>query len=155
MKLTQAQIARIKKLENKAGQITARRVLDDAREPKSPLHKLFNWNVQHAAEHWWLHQARLVIGAVSIQVTHQHTVIKSPCYIVDTAVKGDGYRSVVAMKTDTASARESLVYTLEMAAGQLRRAYDLAVPLDLATEIDGLLAQIAGVKRIAQSKKAA
>jgi hypothetical protein len=88
-------------------------------------------------------------------VTHNHAVIKAPCYIVDTSVKGGGYRSIAAMKTDTASARESLIYTLEMAAGQLRRAYDLSAPLGLTRQIDALLAQIAGVARIAQKKEAA
>ncbi len=154
MKLTQAQLARIKTLENSKGQLTARRVLDDARHVRSPLHALFNWDVKHAAERWWLHQARLVIGAVSIQVTHHETVIKAPFYVVDTSVKGDGYRSVVALKTDTESARESLIYTLEMAAGQLRRAYDLAAPLGLAKDVDALLAQIAGVTRIVRERAA-
>jgi hypothetical protein len=80
--------------------------------------------------------------------------VKSPCYIVDTTVSGDGYRSVAAMKTDTPAARESLVYTLEIAAGHLRRAYDLAGPLGLEREIDALLAQIAGVARLAAKKAA-
>ena len=155
MKLTQAQLARIKGLENRKGQITARRVLDDARQMRSPLHALFNWDLKHAAERWWLHQARLIIGAVTIQVTNHESVIKTPCYVVDTSVKGDGYRSMVAMKGDSESARESLAFTLEVAAGHLRRAYDLAVPLGLTKEIDDLLARIAGVVRIVSKKKAA
>ena len=154
MKLTQAQIVRIKALENSKGQITARRVLEDAKKPKSPLHSLFNWDIKTAAEHWWLHRARLIIGAVTVQVTHEHATVKASGYIVDTSVKGDGYRSVVAMKRDTESARESLIYTLETAAGHIRRAYDLAGPLGLRREIDALLAQIAGVTRIAQKKAA-
>lgn len=154
MKLTQAQIARIKELENRKGQLTARRLLDDAKKPRSPLHSLFNWDIQHAAERWWLHRARCIIGAVTIQVTHQDTVVKAPCYVVDTTRKGDGYRSVVSMKADTDSARESLVYTLETAAGHLRSAYDLAGPLGLQNEIDRLLASVAGVVKIAQKKSA-
>jgi len=154
MKLTQAQLAHIKGLENRKGQITARRVLEDAKQKRSPLHSLFNWDLAHAAERWWLHRARMIIGAVTIQVTHSDTVIKSPCYVVDTSVKGQGYRSVVSMKTDTSSARESLIYTLEVAAGHLRRAYDLAAPLGLSQDIDALLAQIAGVARVARKKAA-
>lgn len=153
MKLTQAQLARIKSLEQN-GRITARRVVEDAKRARSPLHSLFNWDVEHSAERWWLHRARLIIGAVTIQVTNHESVIKAPCYVVDTAVNGGGYRSVVSMKTDTASARESLVYTLEVAAGHLRRAYDLAAPLGLAQDIDVLLSQIAGVARIARKKAA-
>ena len=155
MKLTHAQLARIKTLENRKGQISARQVVADAKQPRSPLHSLFNWDLRHAAEHWWLQRARLIIGAVTIQVTHHHAVIKTPCYIVDTSTKNGGYRSLVALKADTVSARESLIYTLEVAAGHLRRAYDLAWPLGCQEQIDALLAQIAGVKRIAASGKAA
>ncbi len=154
MKLSAAQLARIKSLENRRGQITAAKVVADARKASSPLHALFNWNIKQAAERWWLQRARVIIGAVTIQVTHQHTAIKAPCYVVDTTVKGDGYRSVAAVKTDTVAARESLVYTLEVASGHLRRALDLAGPLGLAHEIDHLLAQIAGVQRIAEKKAA-
>jgi hypothetical protein len=157
MKLTQAQRAHIKSLENRKGQITAHRVLADARRPTSPLHSLSvfrGWDVAHASEKWWLHCAQLVIGAVTMQVTHNHSVIKSAGYVVDTSVKGGGYRSVVAMKGDSDSARESLVFTLEVAAGHLRRAYDLSVPLGLSGEIDSLLKQITGLVRVA-SKKAA
>lgn len=158
MKLTQTQRAHIKSLEDRKGRLTAKRLLADARQPESPLHSLpvfKNWDVEHATEKWWLHCARLVIASVTIQVTHNDTVLKTPVYIVDTDTKGDGYRSVVSLKADTPSARESLVYTLEVAAGHLRRAYDLAVPLGLGKSIDALLAQVAGVKRIAEGKKAA
>lgn len=155
MKLTQAQLAHIKTLEDRNGRITAPKLVADARHARSPLHTLFNWNVKQAAEQSWLQRARIIIGAVTIQVTHNHTTIKAPCYIVDAGAKGGGYRSVVALQGDTVSARESLVYTLETAAGHLRRAYDLAVPLGLSGEIDALLAQIAGVKKLVEKKKAA
>lgn len=154
MKLTNTQLARIKGLERR-GKITARRVYEDAKNAKSPLHALFDWNVQHAAEKWWLHRARLIIGAVTVEVTHNHTVITSPAYVVDTtATKGGGYQSVVSLKADPDSARESLIYTLEVAAGHIRRAYDLSAPLGLQRQIDQLLAQIAGVMRVVEKKAA-
>lgn len=154
MKLSQAQLARIKALENRKGQLTARRVLEDAKDADSPLHALFDWDIQQAAERWWLHRARLIIGAVTIQVTHHSSVVKTPCYVVDTTTKVEGYRSVVSLKKDPEAARESLVYTLETAAGHLRRAYELAAPLGLQKEIDVLLEQIAGVTRVVQKKAA-
>ena len=81
MKLTQTQLAHIKGLESRDGRLSARRVLRDARQPKSPLHSLSvfkGWDVQDASERHWLHCAQLIIGAVSIQVTHHNTVVKSP-----------------------------------------------------------------------------
>lgn len=154
MNLTQAQVAAIEALQNEDGQITPHQVLEAARDTDSPLHALFNWNREAAAEKWWLHPAREIIGAVTIQVTHQHSVVKAPCYVVDTSVKGQGYRSVTALKGDTHSARESLIYTLNVAAGHLRRAYDLAGPLGLEAEINGLVQQITGLQRRAGKKAA-
>jgi hypothetical protein len=155
MKLTQAQIKRIKALENRRGQVTPRRVIEDAKSPKSPLHELFTWSEGEAAEKWWLHQARLIIGAVRVMVTNETHSYRVSGYVVDTTMEGSGYRSTAAITSDPESARESLVYTLEVAAGHVKRAFDLSGPLGLAKEVDALLAQIAGVQRLARSKKAA
>lgn len=154
MKLTQAQIAAIKELENTRGQITPRQIVEAARKKDSPLYGLFDWDRSRAAEKWWLHRARVILGAVQIQVTTQEFTFKAPAYIVDTTVDGQGYRSVAQLKTDSDSARESLIYTLETAAGHLRRALDLATPLGLAGEVDQLLQQIAGVQRVVGKKAA-
>jgi len=125
-----------------------------ARDRRSPLHDLFDWNVKAAAEKYWLHQARVVIGAVEIHVTTEQFSYKASAYMVDMTAEGQGYRSTVALKADTANARESLVYTLETAAGHLRRALDLAVPLGLSHEVDDLLQRIAGVQRIVSDRAA-
>lgn len=155
MRLTQAQLQRIHALESKAGRLSAKALVADAKQKRSPLHALFDWRVRVAAEKWWLQRARQIIGAVTIQVVHSTATIKAPCYVVDTSVKGGGYRSVVALKADAASARQSLVYTLETAAGHLRRAYDLSASLGLEKEIDALLLQVASVQRVIQRRKAA
>ena len=157
MRLTQAQLTRIKSLEDAHGRLSAKRVLADARKPSSPLHSLSifqKWNVKALSETQLLNCCQKIIGAVMIQHSVHETVIKSPAYVHDTTMPEGGYRHVVAMKADPASARESLRYTLEVASGHLRRAYDLAAPLGLSHEIDALLAQIAGVQRLVTTKAA-
>jgi hypothetical protein len=148
MTLTRAQRAAVKALENKRGQIKPRQIVEAARNKQSPLHELFDWDVAASAEKWWLHRARVILGAVTIQVSTKEFTYKTSAYMVDTTVEGQGYRSVAALKTDSESARESLIYTLEMAAGHLRRSLDLAAPLGLSQEIDHLLHEIAGVQRV-------
>lgn len=155
MRLTQAQIAAIRALENANGQITPRQVVQAAKDKRSPLHKLFDWDKTTAAEKWWLHRARTIIGAVTVQVTTQEHVAKSPFYVVDTTMPGQGYRAVPKIKDDPDSARESLIYTLEVASGHLRRAMDLATPLGLSKQIDRLILQITGLQRAVNGKKAA
>jgi hypothetical protein len=153
MRLTQAQIARVRDLEDSTGRISARRIVEDAKQASSPLHALFDWDRKSAAYAYWLHQAREVIGAVTVQVTRKEMTVETPCYVNLTG-PARGYQRVDVLKADPAAARESLVYTLEVASGHLRRAYDLAGPLGLAREIDALLVQVAGVQRVAQSKAA-
>ncbi len=154
MRLTQAQQARVQALEGKDGRISARRVLEDAKQKSSPLHKLYDWNVKRASEKWWLHQTRLIIASVTVKITVNEITFDHSKYVKDMTVK-EGYQSTFVMKADSASARESLIFTLTIASGHLQRAYDLAAPLGLQHEIDGLLAQIAGVIRIVKPAEAA
>ena len=154
MRLTKAQVERLKALEDSNGRISPRRVVEDARKASSPLHGLFNWSVKDAAFAHWLHRAREVIGAVTVQVTRREVAVDAPCY-VNLSTGDRGYQRIDALREDHDAARDSLVYTLEVASGHIRRAYDIAGPLGLAREIDALLAQIAGVQKVAQKKKAA
>lgn len=147
MKLTDTQIARIKSLEDSEGRLTPALVLADARKKTSPLHSLFEWNQKKAAEIYLLHQAREIIGAVQIITTTTTSTLKSPHYVRDPEATGQGYRSVTVLRRDPEQARESLIYTLEVAHGHLQRAFDLATTLGLETEIDALLERVAGVQR--------
>lgn len=148
MKLTEKQIARLHSLESKRGELLPSQVVADAKLKSSPLHSLFIWDTKAAAEKYWLATAREVIGSVKvIHQTIEHTV-ESVGYVRDPEAKGEGYRSVMALRDDPVNARESLIYTLEVASGHLRRALDLAAPLGLSTEIDQLLSQVVGVQRL-------
>jgi len=152
VRLTDPQVEAIRALENETGRLTPQLVVQAAKATSSPLHSLFDWNTETAAEKWWLQRARDVIGSVSyLYSTTTHTV-KVPAYVQS----GDraGYRSVVSLRDDDAAARESLIYALETAAGHLRRAMDLAAPLGLSAEVDGLLSTIAGVQRIVRDRAA-
>jgi hypothetical protein len=148
MKLTDDQIERVKALETARGEITPRAVVEDAKDKSSPLHELFEWNKVKAAEAHWLDVAREVIGAVRVVVVTTEHTIKAPMYVRDMSANGQGYRSVTSLRSDPVSARQSLIYTLEVAAGHLRRAQDIAQPLGLQAEVDQLLAQILGVQRL-------
>lgn len=148
MKLTQEQIDRIQSLEDERGQVTADRVVEDARSKSSPLHGLFEWDKSKAAAAYWIQQAREIIGAVRVVVTNNTSTVKAPVYVRDMAADGQGYRNVSSLRADPQQARESLIYTLDVAAGHVRRALDLAGPLGLSGEIDALIEHIVGVQRI-------
>lgn len=50
--------------------LTAPIVLEEARDPGSPLHKYFTWNVGQAAEERWLDQARSLIRVAQVVIRH-------------------------------------------------------------------------------------
>lgn len=150
VRLTQAQVARVRSLMDADERITTRRLVEDAKKKSSPLHALFDWNVQKAAERYWRHRAREIVYSVQIVVTNQTTTLRAPMFVKDPDTK-DGYRAVTALRIDPNSAREALIYALETAAGHLRRAYDLAEPLGMQGEIDALVEQVAGVRRSLQT----
>lgn len=150
MKLTEVQIERVRQLESARGEVTPRAVVEDAKDKSSPLHELFEWNKVKAAEAHWLQTAREVIGSVTLIVTTTEHTIKTPHYVRDPDANGQGYRSVTALRTDPASAREALISTLQVAAGHLRRAQDLAQPLGMQADIDRLITEVLGVQRLIQ-----
>ncbi len=147
MRLTEAQVARVRSLEDAAGRLTADLVVEDAKNRTSPLHPLFTWDRSKAAAAYWLAEAREVIASVRLVVTNETTTLRVPVYVRATDMVGQGYRSVRALRADPAQARESLIYTLEVAAGHLRRAMDLAGPLGLSADIDRLIEEVVGVQR--------
>lgn len=148
MKLTSEQEEHVRSLADGNGRITPSVVVDDARQKSSPLHGLFEWDKGKAAMAHWIDQARVIIGAVRVVVTNETTTIKAPLYVRDPdAAGGQGYRSVVNLRSDPAKSRDALVYTLEVAAGHLRRAYEIAESLGLQAEVDGLLERVSGLQR--------
>lgn len=147
MTLTTDQIEAVRSLQDEDGRITPDVVVEEARRKSSPLHGLFEWDKAKAASIYWIAQAREIIGAVRIVVTNESSTVKAPLYVRDPEASGQGYRSVMALRSNPEQARESLIYTLEVAAGHLRRALDLASPLGLSVDIDRLIEQVVGVQR--------
>lgn len=154
MRLTDEQVEALRAIETDGRKLQPRAVIEAARDKKNPLHPLFEWNVKAAAERDWMHTAREIIGAVTILITTTTHSIKAPAYVRDPAAgQEQGYQHTEVLRRDPEQARESLLYTLEVAAGHLRRAFDLASAVGLETEIDQLLARVMGVQR--QIKNAA
>lgn len=151
MTLTKEQVERVRSLEDENGGITADVVVRDAKNRKSPLHGLFEWNREKAAAAYWLDQARAIIGAVRVVVTNETTVVRSPVYVRDPTIGNEqGYRSTTALRSDPEKAREALVMILRVAAGHVARALELAEPLGLSADVEGLIEEIVGLQRRAQ-----
>lgn len=52
-------------------QVTTQEVVADARDPRSPLHAYFEWDVEKAAEAHWLDRARELVRAIHIEARYE------------------------------------------------------------------------------------
>jgi hypothetical protein len=59
---------RIESLKDKNGHVTRERVIEDARNPTSPLHRHFTWDDTKAADKWRLYQARKLINCYDVRI---------------------------------------------------------------------------------------
>lgn len=102
--------AAVQKLERENGKARPHDLLAIARPESSPLHSLFNWDNDDAAEKWRLHQARVFIRAVTV-VYHEGEDEKwsGPAFVSVTTISEDedgkekrdrGYMSVERALSD-------------------------------------------------------
>lgn len=137
------------------GRIRPDDVVQDARDPESPLHERFEWNADKAAQAHWLDTARELIRAVRVQVTTDTTIVSSVAYVRDPSVDADeqGYVSIAMLRSDSELAREAIVYEFARAQGALTRAREVAAALNLKTEVDRLIAGVNRVKAKAEKPR--
>jgi hypothetical protein len=137
-------VQRLRALEDKYGRLTPEILVRDARNPKSPLHDQFDWDVKRAAMAHWLEQARAIIRSVTVIVHEDRCIVRSPVYVRDPAqaLSDQGYISVVKLRDDPESARDAVLAEFARAASALRRAHAVASALNLANEVTELYERV-------------
>ena len=144
-------IERIRQLEAKDGTLDPRNVLDDARDPESPLHSHFEWDDSKAAEAHRMEQARTLIRSVRLVITNTESIYRTVAYVrdPDKAAHDPGYVSTMRLRSQPERAQSALIAELERADNALARAYDVAHSLGLADQVQGLRDKLATVKEAA------
>jgi hypothetical protein len=132
---------RLEQLENRSGRLTPAAVLDDARSPKSPLHKYIEWDQKKAAYQHQLDQCRELIRSVKVTYHTETTHIRAIHYWRDphAAATEQGYVSITKLRTDADLSRDALVEAFQYAADKLRRARELAIALDMVNEVQAFI----------------
>ena len=125
-------------IQQKNGQITAHLVVDQARPISSPLHPIFQWDDEQAAEQYRLHQARNLIRSIEVVKPEG---INEPVYVHVKAVEAYlPIRSVVKNADLYESTRNSAEKRLAEAALSLSQLKAIAIevkkePIDKALEL--------------------
>lgn len=147
--------ARLEEIERQHGRLTPALVVEDARDPTSPLHDKFTWDQAVAAEQHLLTQARLLIRSVRVSVLIDDVRVSAVKYVRDphAAAKEQGYRSVVRIRTDREMAQATLLQELDRLDAVLMRVRRLAEVLNVANyatnvsnEVAALRGQIVGTE---------
>lgn len=143
--------ARLQALHDASGTLTPDAVVEDAKDPDSPLHDCFNWDVESAALSHWRSVARGLISSVRLIIKTEKYSLSAVAYVRDPDKRGceQGYSSVISLRTDEERARKALIAELHRADSALQRAYDVASSLGLDGEIEQLRARISGVMEAA------
>lgn len=134
-------VGRLQSLENSEGVIKPSTVLEDARDPKSPLHGKFEWDDSVAAESHRLHQARELIRQFHIIVRLEERVLKVHYYIPDPdkPERSEGYVPTVTVASDAERAKRVLNQEIQRALALMNRARNLSEYFGLEQETAAIL----------------
>lgn len=134
--------------QRNGGRLTPDMVVADARDEDSPLHSLFEWDTEKAAEAYWLDQARQIIRSVNVMIRTETTVVRAPYFVRDPDAGSDeqGYVTVTSVRTDADRAREVLVQEFSRVASMLQRAQQVAKALEMEGEVEPLVRGVIGLR---------
>lgn len=137
-----------------AGAITAQMVVDDARDPESPLHDYIEWDAERGLHQYQLTQARQLIRTVRVEVTTIHQTFRPPHFVRDPDLPREtqGYIALPTLQGEAERSRSAVLQEIHRVTQALRRAREVAVVLELEVEIDQFLGQI---ERFEEQVKAA
>lgn len=126
------------------GRLTPEAVVEDARDPDSPLHDRFDWDTDRNAYQHLLTQARQLIRSVEIVFRNTRTTLTCPMFVRDptAGAREQGYVTLKSVRKEEDLAREVVVAEFARASHILRRAQNIATALGLDGEIGALIDNI-------------
>lgn len=144
--------AAVQELERENGKARPHDLLALARPASSPLHALFNWNNDEAAEKWRLHQAREFIRAVTV-VYHEGEDEKwsGPAFVSVTTISEDaegkeirdrGYMSVEKALSDPETRSQLLDEAIRQADYWKQKYRNLQELQPVVAAIEGVKAKV-------------
>ncbi len=99
--------------EREGGRCPPGRLVEAAAIKDSPLHHLFTWEDGKAASHWRTHEARKIIGSITVRYTVRDTETKGPAFLsvghtLATMDRGEGYRPIRVVMGDPELKQEAI-----------------------------------------------
>jgi flagellar basal body rod protein FlgC len=147
--MKEAVISRLKMIEQShGGVLRPSDVVKDAKNPDSPLHDLFDWDLERSAERHWMERARQIITSVKVIIKHDNTSVNAVYYVRDPSIPADrqGYVAITSVSQDKDKAREIAAREFASAMVSLHRAKTVAMALGISPELDDVLITLQTLK---------
>jgi hypothetical protein len=143
---------RLQELLKRDGGLTPDAVIEEAKDPDSPLHDEFDWDVESAAMDWWREQARKLIRSVHVEIVTGTLSIMVPRYIRDPAseTKDQGYRETAKIRSNDEHARAALAYELDRLEASIKCVQSIAVGLGLEEDAESMMRTLVGMRKKAR-----
>lgn len=117
--------AAIERIVEREGSVTPESLVASARSSRSTIHKLFDWDDQHAADSWRKHQARNVLGDLRVIVESDGEEIPVIAYVSVTVDNSPAYVTSAKAMSEEEYRQEVLNDALRALSGFQRRYNDL------------------------------
>ena len=150
LKKKQLIAARLRELLTRnQGRIPLEAVIEDARDPTSPLHDQFEWNNDAAAHQHRLDQARALVRSVKIEMIIDRRNVSVPAYVHDPSdQRQSGYVETVSLTDDRVKGIEAMKREFNRIEGLVRRSRDIASVLRLEEEFESMLNNLISVMTV-------
>lgn len=131
--MTEEQVHRLLEIQKRDGVMTPRAVVEDAKDPTSPLHSEFDWDLERSAQAYWEVRARSLIQSVRVVQSQEVESVRSiryegPVFVRDPDLPSgqQGYLPVDLIRLDPDKAHRVLVAEFKRIASLIERARELA-----------------------------
>lgn len=138
--------------------LTPEAIVQDARNPSSPLHSLFDWNVERAAHAYWVQRARQIMRTVTLKSkVSEHKFVEVPAYVRDPRQPHSvqGYIHIETAKSDQQLARDIIASEMAYAQQATRRAMNVSSVLNFTDDLQDISDRIEVVRDRVHKDKAA
>jgi len=138
---------------NREKRLTADDVIKEARDPNSPLHSCFEWNVQKAAMQAWREQARDLISSFTIIVVREEREYRVAEFVErpNKPLNVQGYMAFEDVRRNPKLARRFMDDQLRTAVSYVERAKEYAGALGLTIEVSEAIEKLEELRAILSS----
>lgn len=128
------------------GVLTPDAVVENARDPESPLHDKFEWDDTKAAHAHRIYQARKLIASVKVIVRESDRVLVVPRFVSTSTFGESRYEHIDAVRNDADASMVVLRDEVSRAISCLTRAINVAERIGCKAALQEILDQMQSLK---------